>query len=336
MSIGRGICSRIRFITVSLALILFAVMLTACSAGRNEASGTGVYFDTVVDIKVCGDDADRLLKECFDICADMEKTLSAHDEESELYRLNHRDPDRQEIVVSEELKECILEGLYFSEISDGAFDITVLPLREVWDFESKDPSVPSEAEIRSALKRVDYRKVHVEGNTVSFDSPDTQIDLGGIAKGYISARLKAYLLSEGCSSALVNLGGNVSAIGKRPDRESWKVGIQKPFADRGTLYDTLEADNECVVSSGTYERYFTENGRLYHHILDTKTGYPVETSLKQVSVIGSDDTLCDALSTICMILGREESERLIKSQGFKVRVLFIDEDLGSSWYGERP
>lgn len=321
---------------VFFSLVLCLLLLQGCGVKGNEASGTGVYFDTVVDIRVCGDDADRLLKECFDICRDMEKTLSAHDEESELYRLNHRSPDQQETEVSDDLKECISKGLYYSELTDGAFDITVLPLRELWDFEAREPSVPSEADIEAALKRVDYRRVHVKGNTVSFDDPDTKIDLGGIAKGYISAKLKEHLVREGCTSALINLGGNVSAVGKKPDGESWRVGIQKPFADRGTVYDTLEIDNECVVSSGTYERYFTENGKQYHHILDTKTGHPVETSLQQASVIGEDDTLCDALSTICVLLGKEEAENLMAKQDFDVSVLFIDEDAGGSWYGEKP
>lgn len=318
-------------------IIWFAmVLLTGCGLDTKEASGTGVYFDTVVDIKVCGDDADRLLKECFDICNDMEKTLSAHDEESELYKLNHRDPGQQEIEVSEDLMDCISKGLYFSEITDGAFDITVFPLRQLWDFESEHPSLPAEDDIEKALEKVDYRKVHVNGNIISFDDPDTMIDAGGVAKGCISAKLKAYLISEGCTSALINLGGNVSAVGKKPDGSSWNVGIQEPFADRGTVAETVKIDNGCVVSSGTYERYFTVEGKQYHHILDTMTGYPVETSLEQATVIGEDDALCDALSTICMILGREKAESLIEREGLDVTVLFMDKDTGKAWYGERP
>ena len=322
--------------TVLLFLLLFsACFLSGCGAGES-ASGTGIYFDTVVDIKIYGDDPEELLRGCFDICRDMEKTLSAHDEESELYKLNHRSPDTHDIEVSHDLAECISMGLYYSEASDGAFDITVLPLRELWDFESEDPSVPAKEDIEEALEKVDYRRVHVDADTVVFDDPDTMIDLGGIAKGYISAKLKEYLVSKGCSSAIINLGGNVSTVGRKDGGSRWKVGIQKPYAERGTVFDTVEIENECVVSSGTYERYFTEDGREYHHILDTGTGYPVESGLWQASVIGEDDILCDALSTICIILGREASESLIEKEGWNADVLYIDQDLSPSWYGEKP
>ncbi len=306
-------------------VILCGLILTGCSAGKqDQASGTGVYFDTVVDIRIYDDNAEELLKGCFDICEKMEKTLSAHDEESELYKLDHR--SSRSVEVSDDLAECISEGLYYSEVSEGAFDITVLPLKDLWDFGSDDPSVPAKEDIDAALKKVDFRRVHVSGNTISFDDPGTRIDLGGIAKGYISAKLREYLKDNGCTSALINLGGNVSALGKKPDGSKWVVGIQEPFADRGTVYDTLDIDDKCVVSSGTYERYFTEDGKEYHHILDTKTGYPADTGVQQASVTGKDDILCDALSTICVILGKEEADSLIKKEGWDVHVIYITDE----------
>lgn len=297
---------------------------------RQEASGTGVYFDTVVDIRVFGEDAEELLQGCFALCEEAELTLSAHKEGSELYRLNHRNSESAE--VSEELAVCISRGLEYAEMSEGKFDITILPLRELWDFEAEDAAVPEQKDIDEALAKVDYRKVHVDGTTVTFDDPETQIDLGGIAKGYISGKLKQYLAGEGCTSALINLGGNVSVLGTKPDGSSWNVGIQEPFADRGTVFETVEIGSGCVISSGTYERYFEQDGELYHHILDPETGRPVITDLQQASVVGEEDILCDAFSTICILAGKEEAEQIAERNGLDVRIFFVGEDHEGTWY----
>lgn len=327
------VCLAMKRMTVLLFLAGMAVLFTACEKepAVQEASGTGLYFDTVVDIKICDPQAEELLQGCFDLCEEAELTLSAQNEESELYRLNHRDTD-EGIEVSEELAACIARGLEFGRISDGKFDITILPLRELWDFEAEDPKVPAPEEIEKALARVDYRKVRVEGTTVNFEDPETQLDLGGIAKGYISKQLKEWLAEQGCTSALINLGGNVSVLGTRPDGKDWVVGIQEPFTDRGTVLETVDIADGCVISSGTYERYFEENGNLYHHILDPETGWPVQTTLQQVTVIGKDDILCDAFSTISVLVGKEEAERLVRENGWDVRMLFVGEEHAGEWY----
>lgn len=326
-----------RIIRVLLSVFVIAGLLSAGSIltgfGKKtakEASGTGVYFDTVVDIRIVDPNADELLQGCFDLCEEAEKTLSAHRKDSELYLLNHR--SEQTVEVSEELAECIACGIEYGELSDGKFDITILPLREIWDFESEDPEVPSEEEIKDALKKVDYRKVHADGREITFDDPETQIDLGGIAKGYISRTLKEWLEEQGCTSALINLGGNVSVLGTKPDGSDWKVGIQEPFADRGTVLEVVGISSGCVISSGTYERYFEQDGKTYHHILDPATGWPVETELQQASVVGEDDVLCDAFSTICILTGREKAEQLAEDSGLNVRIFFVGEDHEGEWY----
>ncbi|MGN0362252.1 MAG: FAD:protein FMN transferase [Bilifractor sp.] len=298
----------------------------ASSSGTQVAEDAGTYFDTVIDIRVYGAQAEKLLKGCFSICEDMENTLSAQKESSELYKLNHRSTDS--VTVSDDLAACIREGLAYGAMSEGTFDITIYPVKELWDFEgdTDDPVIPDDTSISKALQKVDYTKVHVKGNTVTFDSPDTMIDLGGIAKGYISLKLKDYLKQNGCTSAMINLGGNVSVLGSKPDGSPFIVGIQKPFAERGEVLTTVDAEDESVISSGVYERYFRKNGKLYHHILDPKTGYPADTSLNQATVIGTDDVLGDALSTICILLGRENAEELIRNNDLDVTVLFTDTD----------
>ena len=306
------------------------------SPNAEIAEDAGTYFDTVIDIRVYGEHAEKLLKGCFSICDTMENVLSAQKKTSELYKLNHRTSDT--VNVSDDLAECIRRGLEYGKMSDGAFDITIYPVKELWDFEgdTDDPRIPADTEVRKALKLVDYRGVHVNGNTVTFDSPDTQIDLGGIAKGYISLKLKNYLKAKGCSSALINLGGNVSVLGEKPDGSPFVVGIQKPFSDRGTVLTTVNAANDSVISSGVYERYFRKNGKLYHHILDPKTGYPADTGLNQATIIGADDVLGDALSTICVLLGRDKAEELIRKNSLDVTVLFTNTDNQMSWYPAAP
>ena len=186
--------------------------------------------------------------------------------------------------------------------------------------------MPEDDEIREGLSLVDYKKLKLSGNRLAMDEEGQMIDLGAVAKGYISGRLKEYLRAMDCDSAVINLGGNVSTLGRKPDGSYFRVGVQKPFSDRGETAAVVEMGEGCVISSGTYERCFEQDGRLYHHILSAKTGYPAETGLTQATVIGSDDMLCDTLSTVCILLGKERAENVIADEGYDVRVIFTGDD----------
>jgi thiamine biosynthesis lipoprotein len=314
---------------------IYAAM-TGTGADDDPVEWTGMYFDTSISIRLYGDDAREWMEGAVEYCAKMENTLSAQKETSELYKVNHR--TEQTVTVSDELAECISEGLKYSEMSDGAFDITILPVKDLWDFESEDHTgeVPDDNAIQEELKKVDYTKVHLDGNTLTFDSADTMIDLGGIAKGYISAKLKEYLVDQGCMSGLINLGGNVSVIGSKPDGSDWTVGIQTPFDDRGTVLTTVSVSDTSVISSGIYERYFEVDGTIYHHILDPRTGYPAETDLNQVTVIGDDDVAGDALATIGIVLGKDGMEQFLEENGLDQteQVIFTDRDNEVSYFPE--
>jgi len=314
------------------------LVTTGTGAADDPMEWSGMYFDTMISIRLYGDRAAEWMQGCADYCSSMENTLSAEKETSELYRVNHR--TKQTVTVSDDLAECIEEGLKYSEMSDGAFDITILPVKDLWDFEenSHEGTVPDDADIQEQLKKVDYTKVHLNGNELSFDSPDTMIDLGGIAKGYISGKLKEYLTGEGCRSALINLGGNVRAIGTKPDGSEWTVGIQTPFDDRGTVLTTLSTSDDSVISSGIYERYFESNGKIYHHIIDPRTGYPAETDLNQVTVVGEDDAAGDALATIGIVLGENGMKKFLKAHNLtsSETVLFTDQDNSYAWYPSDP
>ena len=202
-----------------------------------------------------------------------------------------------------------LNGLHTtSRVTWVAADGTVL-----YDNEADASTMENHAdreEIREALEKVDGSSIRLEGRILYFERQDTILDLGALAKGYISDKLKEYLKAAGVESALINLGGNVMTVGSKPDGSPWTVGIQKPFAPRGTYEKTVSVEDRAVISAGTYERYYEWQGQQYHHILDPDTGYPARTEYAQATIISSSGLLGDALSTSCLLLGREGAEAL--------------------------
>ena len=325
-------------------------LLTGCGSLSSEplsSSDTRLYFDTSVTITIYDDDEikrEALLKGSFDICEKMEHILSARQEDSELYLLDHRDGGLSgnrsaqfsgaEITVSDELASCIRTGLEAGSLSNGEFDITILPVSSLWEFNGESSEIPADNEIRKALTHVDQNKVILTGNKLKFTDPDTMIDLGAVAKGYISGKIKEYLKAQGCEGAVINLGGNISTLGKKGD-EPFTVGVRKPFSLRNDIAAKIILYDGCVISSGTYERCFTKNGKLYHHILSAKTGYPADTELSQVTLIGSDDILCDTLSTVFMLTGSEKAEKILETEEYDIKVIFTDNEGNMTLYDRK-
>lgn len=286
---------------------------------------TDFLLNTFVDITIYGSEDTAPIDGALALCKEYENRLSRTVETSEIYKLNHRAPDQQTFTLSDETADLIRTALRYSEVSDGAFDITTEPLSSLWDFTGDKHAVPSEAAIREAVSRVGYRNLKLEGNILTFLSPDTTIDLGAIAKGYIADRLRDYLLSEGVTSATINLGGNVLCVGSRPDGTPFRIGLQKPFADRNEIFGILGIDNMSVVTSGVYERHFTIDGKNYHHILNPKTGYPYDNGLISVTILSPASVDGDGLSTTCFSMGLAKGMELIDSLD-GVYGCFIDED----------
>jgi len=316
-----------------------AAVNAAADAGADTASERSYtlndfYFDTVISIQFTATgDGQALLDGCADICERIEKTFSRTDEKSELYQVNHRTSNTVE--VSDDLAYVISVGLEYYEVSEGKFDITIAPVSDLWDFKSGEGSVPDEDKLAEAVSKVDASKVHVDGNTVTFDSDDTMIDLGALAKGYAADQLADYLRGEGVNSGILNLGGNVLAIGTKAGENAgkkWVVGIKKPFTASDIL-TKVEAEDQAVVSSGVYERYFEEDGVLYHHILDPDTGYPIQDGLWEVSIICESSLLGDALSTTCLAVGEEKATEIIESMN-GVEAIFVDSDLNVTYAGD--
>ena len=185
--------------------------------------------------------------------------------------------------------------------------------------------MPADKDIQAALPFINYEDVAVEGNKLTFAKEGMELDLGAIAKGYIADKMKDFLVSKGVKSATINLGGNVLCIGKKPDNTPFRIGIQKPFADRSETIAVLDIEDKSVVSSGIYERYFEKNGTFYHHILNPDTGYPYNNHLVSVTIISDQSVDGDGLSTSCFALGLEKGMDLINSIP-DVHAVFITDD----------
>lgn len=287
-------------------------------------------LDTIVTVTLYDTDDQEMLNGCMDICRELDALFSPTKESSDIYRINHA--GGHPVEVDSRTAELIQKSLEISELTSGAFDITIAPLVDLWDFKSQTPRVPSQDQIDETLSLVDYHTVQVDGNTVTLTNPKASIDVGGIAKGYIADRMRDYLLENGCQSAVLDLGGNVYALGKRTDGKSWTIGMRSPF-DTQSQIGALTVSDRSVVTSGPYERYFEVDGKRYHHILDPDTGYPVENGLASVTILSDQSVMGDALSTACFVLGPSKGEQLIQSLD-QIGALFITDEGNISSVGE--
>ena len=209
-----------------------------------------------------------------------------------------------------------------SEKTNGAFDITIYPLMELWGFTTKNYRVPESNEITEALKGVSYTNVSVNGQQVALTG-GSSIDLGGIAKGYTSSRVIQIMKDCGIEHAIVNLGGNVQVLGTKTDGSDWRVAIQNPASENSYL-GILSTADKAVITSGGYERYFEQDGQVYHHIIDPQTGYPSDSDLTSVTIVCSDGTTADALSTALFVMGLDGAKELYRSGAIDFDMILFD------------
>lgn len=312
-------------ICILLPVVLCLFSAWGCTVQNQPVTYTDYYFDTVISLTFYQNNNDTLAEECFEICETYENLLSRTVEESDIWRINNG--NGSPVTVSAETYALIKEALYYCELTGGKIDITVAPLMDLWQFtdDAAEHLPPSHEDIAALLNHVDYTKVILDkNNTVTLQDPEAAIDLGFIAKGYIADKIKEYLVSQGVTSAIINLGGNVCTIGNKPDGNAYTIGIQEPFAPAGTTIDTFTLSDSCAVTSGTYERYFTYNDTVYHHIIDATTGYPVDNGLTSVTILCNSATQADALSTTCFVLGTDEALTLILSMSDTECILIDD------------
>ncbi len=317
-------------IGAALLFLLSCTALAGCASGNRSHSSDPIsrsdfILNTYVTITIYDTSDESVLDGALELCADCENIFSRTLPGSELWDVNHRAADEQTLTVSDDMATVIEKGIYYSALTDGAFDITIEPLSSLWDFTSQEAVIPDVEDISARAAMVDYHNVVLSGNNLTFLSPDTTLDLGGIAKGYIADAIKKYLESAGVSSAIINLGGDVLCVGEKPDGSGFKIGLQMPFSDHSDTFATVEIKDLSVVGSGVYERNFFVDGKNYHHILNPSTGYPYDNGLIGINVISDTAIDGDALATALFSLGLEEGLKLADSLD-GVYACFIDED----------
>ena len=313
-------------IKLSLIFIIIATVIITQTACKNTkdvepVSKEGFYLDTACKISIYDMDGDldkekaeAAIDKAYKRCRKLENTLSNTIESSEVSQINNA--GGKWVTVGKDTLKVVKAGVKYGELSDGDFDITIGSVSGLWDFQAENPVVPDQSKITEALKHVNYKNIQFDGNKIRIIDPEAKLDLGGIAKGYVADELTTLLEKEGVTSAVINLGGNISTIGGKPDGGPFIIGIEKPYTDRTEIIGTTTADNQTVVTSGIYERQFQKDGKIYHHVLSSKTGYPVETQLEAVSLVAKKGRSMDidAMSTICLMKGVDGGKAFIKKQ----------------------
>ena len=303
--------------------LALAVCVALVSCKHQPLERTDFVLGTVCTIKILQGGNQKLLDDCFTYLRYLDDAVSANKEGTYVDTIN-KNAGREAVRVPPEVFELIVQALTYAERSNGAFDPTVGPLVKLWGIGTEAQRVPAEQELQAACTLIDWRDVVINSkeSTVYLKRSGMRLDLGAIAKGWASEYL-AGMLDGANAVAIIDLGGNIELVGQKPNKKPWKVGVQNPFGERNNSITILTFDKPmAVITSGVYERYFIENDKRYHHILNTMTGYPVDNGLVSVTVIADSGIKADALSTTLFVLGIEKGLVLAEQEG--VEAVFID------------
>lgn len=307
-----------------LAALLLTGVLTGCSAPAEEiqqpVERSLFAMNTYMTFTAYGEDAQAALQEAEECIQQVERLWSVTDENSEIYQANHS--GGQPVTVSEETAEIISFALEMAQRTGGALDPTIYPVLTAWGFTTDSKQVPSQQRIAQLLEQVGYNRIQLNGTELTV--PDgMELDLGAVGKGYTADLVTEILRRHGVTSALISLGGNIQVIGSRPDGSDWRLGIRAPW-ESGNL-GVLTVSDAAVVTSGGYENYFDdEQGNIYWHILDPSTGYPADSGLQSVTIVGREGKMCDALSTALFVMGAQSAEQYWRENGGFEMLLVTD------------
>ncbi len=302
---------------VAALTLLFAGVLVSRLFRESKPFQRSEYImGTIFDITAVGDDEDRLedaAGKAFAEIKRIDELMSRYKEGSEVSLVN-KNAGIVPVMVGTELIEVLREGIRISELSEGAFDVTIGPLSNLWAFDEEKKIVPSQEKIEELRKLVNYRKIKIDeaASTVYLEDKGMMIDVGGIAKGYSLAKGVKIFEDAGIKNVIINAGGNLNLRGEKNGRP-WRIGIQDP-RDESKLIGKLNITDISIATSGDYQRFFIKDGIRYHHILDPKTGYPAKGVIS-ATVIGKSKTSMDGFSSALFILGAEKGAALMKKIG---------------------
>ena len=309
-------------------IFVLAIGIVGCANedSNQPISRTEIFMSTPVSITIYDGGSENILDKAFEKVEEVEELVSINKENTEISELN-KNAGIEKVKLSDISYDILKKGLEYSKLSNGSYDITIGPLVKLWNIGFEDAKVPSKDEINEVIGSIDYNNIEINDSTkeVFLTKKGMEIDLGSIAKGYIADEIANILKQEGVNRAIIDLGGNIYALGSKSSDSNWKIGIQNPFNDRGEVVGAIEVSDKTVVTSGIYERFIEEDGVKYHHILNPKTGYPYETDIAGVSIIADESIDADALSTLTFTKGVEEGLRFIEGLD-NLDAIFITND----------
>lgn len=305
-----------KYLKSSLLLIFSLFIMIGCTKKTTiePISKSELLMGTVVTVTIYDNSDETILDKVFTKVRDLEATLSINEEGTLVDKINENS-GISPVKVDEETFALIKRGLEFSYISEGLFDITVGPLVKLWSIGLPEQKLPTQKEIDSVLPLINKDKLILdeENLTVFLEDKNMKIDLGGIAKGFTADVISEILSENNVNSAIIDLGGNIFAKGIKVNSSKWKIGIQNPNSDRGSIIGSISVENKSVVTSGTYERYFEQDGVKYHHILNPQTGYPYENNISGITIVSDKSMDGDALSTSVFAMGVEKGLEFVNN-----------------------
>lgn len=312
-----------------LAVLMTLTLFVGCSKSKVPAEPTqktALVLGTVCTITLYDSDDTAIIDKAIARLSELEDILSINKTGTELDLVNDMS-GIEPVKVSEDTLNVVKKGLEYSALAHGTMDITVGPLVKLWGIGTEWAAVPSAEDIDTAKNLINYKDVVIDeaNSTIYLKNPGMIIDLGAIAKGYAADEVVKLLKDNGVKSAIINLGGNIFVLGEKVDGNPWKVGVQNPENDGEQTIGYVSIKNKSVVTSGVYERYFEEDGKKYHHILNPETGFPYENEILGVSILSDLSIDGDSISTTLFALGIEEGLKLIESID-GVDAIFITRD----------
>ncbi len=317
--------------TVALITALFVFSFFAM-CGRYSGPVEEVYFlmDTMARISIYDTDITKsAIQDAASYAVEemkrVEQLLSVHIDSSEAAKIN-RNAGKKALMISKDIECVIEESMKISETSSGAFDITIGPLKKLWNFESNTPTVPDSESICSVLKTIGYGRLKISDGKIFLQDAGMEIDLGGIAKGYIIDSGIRALKRKGIKSAIIEAGGDLRILGKKPDKGFWRIGIRHPRGERNGLIGILRLEGgSSVATSGDYERYFFKDRIRYHHILNPRTGYPARGCIS-VTIVADNCMVADGYATAVFVLGPKKGMELIENVDSIEGVIIYEKD----------
>ncbi len=315
-----------RFWATVMAALL---MLSLAGCAEKEHSVQVIAMDTAMTFTAYGKEAETAIQSCSAEVRRLDRLLSRTDENSAVSRLNASAGET--VAVDGEVCALLSKSAAYTEAVGGVFDITVAPVVSAWGFTTAERQVPTQEALDALLKTVGMDRVRVTEDSVTLE-PGMAVDLGAIAKGYASDRIGEIFREQGVERGWAALGGNVLAWGTRPDKTPWVIGIQDPANpnDSSAYVGLIRLENAFAVTSGSYQRFFEEDGKVYHHIIDPSTGYPADSGLVSVTVVADAEsgngTMCDALSTALFVMGEEKAVDFWRSGVYDFEMILVTED----------